>query len=111
MKKFLLSLAILCSISYGGNLDSFLQKLNKEAYQVINVKNNEVYIAGKDLHVGEVLDIKEQTGRVINPLSHQFLGYSYKEVAKVKIEKVYDNFAVGNIISGKKPSVGDIAKI
>ncbi|MFP3253822.1 MAG: hypothetical protein RXN95_01995 [Hydrogenobaculum sp.] len=111
MKKFLLSLAFLCSISYGGNLDSFLQKLNKETYQVINVKNNEVYIAGKNLHVGEVLDIKEQTGRVINPLSHQFLGYSYKEVAKVKIEKVYDNFAVGNIISGKKPSVGDIAKI
>ncbi len=111
MKKFLLGLGLLCSISYAGNLDSFLKSLKKESYQVVNVKDDEVYIAGKNLHIGEVLDIKEPTGRVINPLSHQFLGYSYKEIGKVKIEKVYDNFAVGKVISGKKPSVGDIAKI
>jgi hypothetical protein len=111
MKKFILSLGLLIGLSYGSKLDDFLKSLNKQTYQVVNVKDDEVYIAGNNFHLGEVLDVKEQTGRVINPLSHQFLGYSYENVAKVKIEKVYDNFAVGKIISGKKPSVGDIAKI
>ncbi len=109
MKKFLLLLILISGFSYASDLMSFLKKLQNEKYQVINVKNNKVYIAGKDLHLGEVLDVKRETGTIINPLSHAFLGHSYEDVAKVKIDHVYDNFASAKVISGKKPSVGDIA--
>lgn len=111
MKKLFLFLALIFSFSWASNLDTFLKDLKNKTYNVVNVKDNEVYISGKDLHIGEVLNIKEQSGRVINPLSHKFLGYTYKNVAKVKIVNVYENFAIGNIIQGKKPSVGDIANI
>ncbi len=111
MRKFLLALALISGFSYASDLTSFLQKLKNEKYSVVDVKNDEVYIAGKDFHLGEVLVIKEQSGKILNPLSHEFLGYTYKDVAKVKIDHIYDNFATGKIIEGKKPSVGDVAQI
>ena len=80
---------------------------------VVDTLDGDIYLNYGDsiLSLGDILKISRQGKKLIDPQSGKVLGSTQTKVAKIRVKETENDFSIAELIEGKMPSAGDIAKV
>lgn len=112
MKRLLLSVLLLLSVSYGVEISGLKDFFSRQGY-VVEKTDGKVFLdLGKGkVSVGEVFKVFKEGKEIVHPVTGEVLGKVEEEVGRVKVSEVKDKFSIAEILDDKGISRGDRVKL
>ena len=112
MKRTLLLVLLLLTLSYGEELSKLKDFFSRQGYVVDRIDGRVILDLGRGkVRVGEVFKVLKEGREIVHPVTGEVLGSVEEEVGKVRVSEVEDKFSIAEILEDKGISKGDRVKL
>ncbi len=112
MKKALLLVLLLLTLSYGEELSKLKDFFSRQGYVVDRLDGRVILDLGRGkVSVGEVFKVLKEGREIVHPVTGEVLGRVEEEIGKVRVSEVKDKFSVAEILEDKGISKGNRVKL